>query len=123
MLPPAPDRRPFLFLGADGAALPIAAHVQRVATWGFVAFGVAFVLFGTVRANGQVVQPLVILFVAMYPIRLGFALGAREWLGVDAIWWSFPVAMVAIVLMAIGVYLHGGWRSKGIALPVPTAHE
>ena len=28
---------------------------------------------------------------ACYPVRLGFALGAYQWLGADAIWLSFPV--------------------------------
>ncbi len=69
-----------LFLGAQSPAILIGRHIQLVATWGFVAFGVSLVLFGTVRANGQVVWPLIILFVAMYPVRLGFALGApRGW--------------------------------------------
>ena len=103
---------------AVGGFLPAAA---AIAVLGVVFARPLLEALDTTAAYG--VQPLVILFVAMYPIRLGFALGAREWLGVDAIWWSFPVAMVAIMLMAIGTYLHGGWRSKGVALPVPTAHE
>ena len=40
-----------LFVGEDSAALPIAVHIVRLSTWGFVAFGVALVLFGTVWAN------------------------------------------------------------------------
>jgi len=110
-----------LFLGEGSAALPIAIHVVRVSSWGFVAFGVALVLFGTVRANGQVIGPLVILAVAMYPVRLGFALGAREWLGVDAIWWSFPVALIATMALAFALYRLGGWR-YGHLLPL-SHHE
>jgi hypothetical protein len=34
-----------------------------------------------VRANGAVIGPLLILLVALYPIRLGFAIGAYPWLG------------------------------------------
>lgn len=41
----------------------------------------------------------------------------------DAIWWSFPAGMLATMLMAIGVYRHGGWREKGMTLPTPTPHE
>ncbi len=71
-------------------------RVVDLSTWGFVAFGVAQVLFGTVRANVQVIGPLVILTVAMYPVRLGFATLMRDRLGVDAIWRSFPVALAAL---------------------------
>jgi putative MATE family efflux protein len=99
-----------LFLGSDSPALPIARHIQLIATWGFLFFGVSLVLFGTVRANGQVVGPLIILFIAMYPVRLGFALGAYDWLGADALWLSFPLGMVATMIMAIALYVHGGWR-------------
>jgi Na+-driven multidrug efflux pump len=107
-----------LFLGGDSPALPIARHIQLVATWGFVCFGVTLVLFGTVRANGQVLGPLIILFIAMYPVRLGVLFAADQWLGPDALWLSFPIGMVATMLMAIGLYLHGGWRRSRMA-PAP----
>src|SRR4051812_46611480 len=80
-----------LFLGGHSPALPIARHIQLLATWSFLLFGVTLVLFGTVRANGAVIGPLVILFIGLYPIRLGFALGAYPWLKADALWLSFPV--------------------------------
>lgn len=79
-------------------------------------------LFGTVRANGEVIKPLLILFVAMYPVRLGFALGAQRWLDADAIWWSLPLAMVVTMLGAIMLYYCGAWREQRIA-PVPSWHE
>ena len=103
-----------LFLGEDSAAMPIAQHIQLIATWGFLFFGISLVLFGTVRANGEVLGPLIILFIAMYPVRLGFAFGLREPLGLDALWLSFPAGMVATSIMAAALYLHGGWRKKRI---------
>jgi putative MATE family efflux protein len=104
-----------LFLGQDSAAMPIAQHIPLVATWGFLFFGVSLVLFGTVRANGEVVWPLIILFVAMYPVRLGFAFGTRDWLGLDALWLSFPAGMVATAIMASVLYLDGRWKRGGMA--------
>ncbi|QAY75456.1 MATE family efflux transporter [Sphingosinicella sp. BN140058] len=111
-----------LFMGGDSPALPIARHIQLVGTWGFLFFGVSLVLFGTVRANGQVIGPLIILFISMYPVRLGVALGAYSWLGADALWLSFPIGMVTTMLMAIALYLHGGWR-KGRIGPTPPPDE
>ena len=104
-----------LFLGSDSAAIPIAEHILLIATWGFLFFGISLVLFGTVRANGVVVGPLIIMFIAMYPVRLGFAFSARELLGLDALWLSFPVGMVATCAMAAALYLHGGWRRARMA--------
>ena len=121
--PPAEDERDggiqtwhrALFLGGASPALPIAEHILLVGTWGFLFFGVSLVLFGTVRANGEVVWPLIILFISMYPVRLGFAFGAREWLGLDALWLSFPAGMVATTIMAVVLYRNGGWRRKHMA--------
>lgn len=84
-----------------------------------VAFGVALVLFGTVRANGKVVAPLVILFLAMYPVRLGFAYGFRPSISADALWWSFPAGMVAVMLMAVAYYRRGGWKVGGLSASWP----
>ncbi|MBA3878800.1 MAG: MATE family efflux transporter [Sphingobium sp.] len=110
-----------LFLGGDSAALPIARHIQLIATWGFILFGMTMVFFGVVRANGAVLGPLAILFVAMFPLRLGFATLARPMLGVDALWWSFPVGSISTVALAGLFYRYGPWRRE--KLVVPTAHE
>ncbi|MGU3575476.1 MATE family efflux transporter [Brucellaceae bacterium C25G] len=101
-----------IFLGTDSPAIPIGQHIGKIATWGFIAFGISMVLFGTVRANGQVIWPLIILFLSMYPVRLGVAIGMRDWLGSDALWLSFPIAMLATMLMACVLYLSGGWRKN-----------
>lgn len=101
-----------LFLSEGSPAVAIGQHISRLATWGFVAFGITMVLFGTIRANGQVIWPLIILAISLYPVRLGVALGLRDWLGVDALWLSFPAAMLATMVMALGLYFHGGWRKS-----------
>jgi putative MATE family efflux protein len=111
-----------LFLGSDSAALPIARHIQLIGTWSFLLFGVTMVLFGTVRANGAVLGPLIILAIGLYPVRLGFALGAYPALGADALWYSFPVSSFANMAMAAAFYLHGGWRKARMQIP-PAADE
>ncbi len=100
----------WLFLGGDGAAIDIAVRINLIAAWSFVLFGVSMVLSATVRANGAVIGPLVILAVAMFPLRLGMATGLEPTWGSDAIWWSFPAGSLGSMLLMIGYYLHGGWR-------------
>jgi Na+-driven multidrug efflux pump len=110
-----------LFLGGHSPALPIAEHIQLLATWSFLLFGVTMIIFGTVRANGAVFGPLIILFIGLYPVRLGFALGAYGWLGADALWLSFPASSLANMLLAIGYYRYGGWRKARMMTPPPRA--
>ncbi len=106
-----------LFLGPDSPALPTARHIQLLATWSFLLMGVTMVLFGTVRANGAVIGPLIILAIGLVPVRLGFALGAYPWLKADALWLSFPVSSLANITLAIAFYLHGGWKKARMLVP------
>lgn len=110
-----------LFLGGDSPALPIAQHIQLLATWNFVLFGMTMVFFGVVRANGAVLGPLIILFVAMFPVRIGFATALKPMLGVDALWLSFPLGSIATFAMAALFYRYGTWRKGKLVVP-PTHH-
>jgi len=107
-----------LFLGGQSPALPIAQHIQLLATWSFLLFGVTIIIFGTVRANGAVLGPLIILAIGLFPVRLGFALGAYDWLGADALWLSFPVSSLANMGLAIAFYRWGGWRRARMMAPI-----
>jgi putative MATE family efflux protein len=111
-----------LFMGGDSPALPIARHIHLVATWNFLLFGVMMVLFATVRANGAVWAPLIILTVGLVPVRFGYILATYDWLGADAIWTSFPVTSLINVGLATAYYLQGGWKKARMAVQ-PAADE
>jgi putative MATE family efflux protein len=111
-----------LFLGNHSPAMPIARHMQLIVTWSFLLMGTTMVIFGTVRANGAVIGPLIILAIGLVPVRLGFALGAYSWLKADALWFSFPVSSVANISMAIAFYLQGGWK-KARMMPHPISTD
>ena len=82
-------------MGGDSPALPIARHIQLLATWNFLLFGVTMVLFGTVRANGAVWAPLIILAIGLVPVRLRLRSSATyRWLGADALWMQLPGQLV-----------------------------
>jgi Na+-driven multidrug efflux pump len=68
------------------------------------------VLFATVRANGAVWAPLIILCIGLLPVRFGFIFATDQRLGADAIWWSFPVSSFANVALSAGYYLNGSWK-------------
>jgi putative MATE family efflux protein len=111
-----------LFMGSDSPALPIARHIHVLATWNFLLFGVMMVLFATVRANGAVWAPLIILAIGLVPVRFGYIFATYGWLGADAIWTSFPVTSLINVVLAAAYYLQGGWK-KARMLVQPAADE
>ena len=100
-----------LFLIGDSAAIDMAVHINNVASWSFILFGVTIVLFATVRATGAVMPPLIILVVSVLIIRTGFAYGLQERFGQEAAWWSFAVGSLAALVLAAGYYRFGNWRT------------
>jgi putative MATE family efflux protein len=100
-----------LFLGGASPAMPIAEHIQLICTASFVIVSITMILTGTMRAYGAVVAPLVILFLGLYPGRLGFYALAVGWLGHDAVWWAYPVGSALTVALTLGYYRFGNWRA------------
>ena len=111
--------RPLLsmFLTSDSAALPIAVHINHVDSWSFMMFGVSLVLISITRANGAVVAPLVMLFIAFFPVRFGAALAFEPVYGAEAIWWSFPLGSAVSLAMTLAYYRWGKWRQARMLAP------
>lgn len=99
-----------IFLPADSPALAMAVHVNLVASWSFVLFGVTMVLFGVVRSTGAVIAPLVILVITLWGLRFPAAASLMGRFGEDAIWWSFPASSALSMILAVAYYRYGGWR-------------
>jgi len=81
------------------------------------------VLFGTMRAAGTVLPPLIVLGIAMYPGRLGFYDLMHARLGMDAIWLSFPVGSGIAVVLAYGAYRLIPWRRNAERARIMPARE
>ncbi|MEG1680373.1 MAG: MATE family efflux transporter, partial [Stenotrophomonas sp.] len=96
-----------LFLPAASEALEIGRHLNHIAVWSFLFFGVNFVLSGVVRSTGAVLPPLLILAIGMWGIRVPFALWLQPRFGADAIWWSFPISALCSMLMIMAYYRWG----------------
>ncbi len=112
-----------LFLGPDSPAVDMARHIQFLASWNFIIFGLTMIWTATMRAGGAVWVPLIILGIAMYPMRLGFYYLTYDWLGSDAIWWSFPFSAFTALVMAWWAYTYLPWREKAHAETAGEARE
>jgi len=110
-----------LFLPQGSEALEVARHLNHISVWSFLFFGVTFVVSGVVRSTGAVVPPLVILVIALWGIRVPFANFLQPRIGVDAIWWSFPISALCSMVMALAYYRFGNWRKARML--VPDRHE
>ncbi len=99
-----------MFLGGSTDAVDIGVHIHRVVSWSFILFGVSVVLSSTVRATGAVTVPLVILFIAVWLVRIPFAAALAPAMHADSIWWSFPLGAVTSLAMTMIYYRFGKWR-------------
>jgi putative MATE family efflux protein len=107
------------FLPATSPSLPIAVHINSIVLWGFIAFGLAFIFSGIVRATGAVWPPLLAMIISLWGIRIPLANILVPHMGADAVWLSFPAGSAATLVLAGGYYLWGGWR-KAKMLPTTT---
>jgi putative MATE family efflux protein len=112
-----------LFLGPGSEAVEIGRHIQLVASWSFVFFGVTMVYSATMRAGGAVMVPLIIIAIALYPVRLGFYFLTYGRLGADAIWWSFSVSAFAGLVLGWWFYKFSNWRKHAIPETSEEAQE
>jgi putative MATE family efflux protein len=101
------------FVPAGSAAVQIAGHIGRVATWSFVFLGVSAALFGVVRATGAVTPPLLILTCVLI-VRFWTTHALIDRWHAEAIWWSFPISSALTALLATLYYRYGGWRTHRI---------
>ena len=101
-----------LFLGSASPAVPLARHIMLLASWSFLLFGAMIVMFSTMRAYGAVIAPLIILGVALYPVRLGFYALAYPRIGADAIWLAFPAGSIVSLGMTLAYYRRGPWAAR-----------
>lgn len=111
----AVDRGLLTLFGIGRPAIEIAERIILLGSWSFLFLGVVVVLFGTMRANGIVVVPLIILLVALLPVRVGFAAGGRAWLGTDALWLSFPISAAVGMTFAYAYYAAGRWEATSLS--------
>lgn len=85
--------------------------------WGFL--GVQLALTGVLRASGSLVVTMLLTLVSQWVIQfpLAYVLSKHTDLGVNGIWWAFPVANVAIALITLGIYAKGDWKKKRLTDP------
>jgi Na+-driven multidrug efflux pump len=112
-----------LFLPRDGGSITIAAHINLLASWSFMVMGVTMILSSITRANGATFVPLVIMVLAYVPGRLGVALALTPRLGIEALWWSFPISAAVSLLLTIAYYFWGGWRQISLLATMEEAEE
>jgi putative MATE family efflux protein len=101
-----------LLLGAGSPSVDAAVHIQDLAIWTYLPFGVTIVLFGPLRAFGANYAALLVLFVSMYLVRLSAYYLLYPLLGADALWYSFVISSITSLGLTLLVYFRLPWRKR-----------
>jgi Na+-driven multidrug efflux pump len=106
------DVRAFsLLLPPHSSALNIATHINRIITWSWLVAAVSPVLFGVIRAAGEVMAPFLIALLSVLAVQYPLAYTLQNAWEADAIWWSYPISATLNVGLGVLYYMRGGWRN------------
>jgi putative MATE family efflux protein len=102
------------FVPNDAAVIEAGAEFLRITApaWGFL--GAQFAFTGVLRASGNMVVTMVLTLVSQWVLQfpLAYVLSKHTALGMQGIWWAFPIANITIALITLGVYAKGDWKKK-----------
>lgn len=104
------------FVPEDPAVIAGAAVFLRTIalTWGFL--GVQLAVTGVLKGSGNMIISMVMALVSQFVLQfpLAYLLSNHVGMGVQGIWWAFPISNVIMALIALGVFIKGDWKKKRI---------
>ncbi|MBF0694678.1 MAG: MATE family efflux transporter [Flavobacterium sp.] len=102
------------FVPDDPAIIKGGTHFLRIMclSWGFLGLQLSFT--GVFRAAGSTLTAMILTLISQWVLQfpLAYVLSHNTTLGVDGIWWAFPISNVAISLITIAVFAKGHWKKQ-----------
>lgn len=80
--------------------------------WGFL--GIQFSLTGVFRASGNMIIAMMLALISQWVLQfpLAYLLSKHTSLGVNGIWWAFPLSNILIALITMAFFAKGDWKKK-----------
>lgn len=102
------------FVPEDDAVIAAGAEFLRYLSPVFALMGVQFTLAAVLRAAGQMLAAMLISLFSVWIFQFPLAYGLSRFtgLGVEGIWWSYPLAYLVITALTVVWFLKGGWQKK-----------
>jgi putative MATE family efflux protein len=100
------------FVPNSPAAIAESAHFLRIIAFALGCIGLQHTLTATLRGAGNTLAAMVLTIVSAWVIQfpLAYALSHHTSLGIDGIWWSHPIGMLASVAVCLVWFLGGDWK-------------
>ncbi len=102
------------FIPNDEAVIKEGSYLVRVlsVTFGFVSL--QQITTGVLRASGKTITAMMLtitsLWLLRFPIAIFFAFYTQY--SFRGVWWSFPIANIISVFLALSIFFNGSWKKK-----------
>ena len=93
--------------------IELAQSLLHIMLWSIVVFGAASVVSGVMRASGAVLGPMSIAVFCIAAVEVPAAYMLSRHIGLEGVWWSYPIAFTAMLAMQSAFY-RLVWRKSKI---------
>jgi putative MATE family efflux protein len=97
----------------DPDVVAMTRRLLHIVLWSTVIFGWAVVFSSMMRASGTVLAPTAISIAAILLVEVPVSYSLSGLIGVDGVWYGYPAAFCAMLLMQGGFYMLV-WRKKAV---------
>jgi putative MATE family efflux protein len=100
------------FVPADAAVIAAGAHFIRIMCLAWGGIGVQLCMVSAFRASGNMRVAMVLALVSQFVFQfpLAYMLAEHTSLAASGLWWSFPIANVAVAAVSVAWFAQGGWQ-------------
>ena len=102
------------FVPGDAAVIALGTTFVRTMSLTFGFMGAQMALMGAFRGSGNMIVTMVFALISQWGLQLplAFVLSRYTSLGVNGLWWAFPISNIIIASIVIVWYTKGGWKKK-----------
>lgn len=104
------------FVPHDPLVIAETVRFLHIVALSFGLIGLQFALQGVFRAAGQMVVTMVLVLLSAFVIQfpLAFVLSKHTRLGVDGLWWSFPLTSITMTAVTLAWFARGDWKGPAL---------
>ena len=104
------------FVPGDAEVIALGTTFVRTMSLTFGFMGAQMALMGAFRGSGNMIVTMVLALISQWGLQLplAFVLSRYTSLGVNGLWWAFPISNIIIAGIVIVWYRKGSWKKKRI---------
>jgi len=102
------------FFTSDQYVIEIGKRYLVIVSSFYLLLSIMFTLIGFLRGAGATLIPMFVTIASLYFLRIPAALFLSNKIGVDGVWWSFPLGWAAAAVFLVFYYFSGKWKGKTV---------